>query len=298
MKCTRQSIFVVVAFAALFANVFAQGLELKKVRVNNVELTYIEQGSGEPIIFLHGGQADYRSWLPYADRFSKKYQFIAYSRRYNYPNDNPIRIRNHSALVEADDLAAFIDKLKLQRVHLVGTSIGAFAALVYAVKHPKRVISLTLAEPAVNAWARNTLEYKNFTTNAWIPAGAAFRRGDDQEAMRLLVDIFGGEGSFAKMPEQAKAVAIANARFFRAATLSNNPIPDLSKARVGKLQMPILIIQGEKTFELSKIIVKELRSILPAAETIIIPNAGHGSPREDPKAFGDALDGFLSSQKN
>jgi pimeloyl-ACP methyl ester carboxylesterase len=48
---------------------------------------------------------------------------------------------------------------------------------------------------------------------------------------------------------------------------------------------------------MSKIIVKELRSILPSAETIIIPNTGHGSPRVDPKAFGDAIEVFLSGQK-
>jgi len=120
-------------FLLLCGEAIGQSAQPTKIRVRGVELHYIEQGQGEPLILLHGGQGDYRSWEPQMKVLSPQFRVISYSRRYNYPNNNPLTAKYHSAYTEADDLAAFIRKLKLGRVHLVGTSIGAFTALVLAV---------------------------------------------------------------------------------------------------------------------------------------------------------------------
>lgn len=101
-----------------------QGVPPTKVRVNGADLHYVERGRGEPLILLHGGQGDYRSCAPQMEEFSRSFRVIAYSRRYNYPNDNPLTPSYRSAYTDADDLAAFIRHLKLGRVHLVGTSAG------------------------------------------------------------------------------------------------------------------------------------------------------------------------------
>ena len=61
-----------------------------KVRANGVDLHYTERGRGEPLILLHGGQGDYRSWGAQVEALSPHYRVISYSRRYNYPNDNPL----------------------------------------------------------------------------------------------------------------------------------------------------------------------------------------------------------------
>ena len=290
---TKAASLVIVALL-LAMNIFAQDVSPAKVRVRSVELSYIEQGTGEPMILLHGGQADYRSWQPHLPVLARKFRVIAYSRRYNYPNENPIDSSRHSAYVEADDLIAFIKKLGLKRVHLVGTSIGAYAALIAAVKHPEMVSSLVLAEPAINAWVKDTPEYRDFMSNAWLPAAEAFRAGNDKDAMRYLVDIFGGPGTFDRMPPAAVEVAMQNSKFFKAATLSTEHTPDISKDKVRRLKMPILIISGEHTFPMSKLIVSELERVLPNAARVVIPNAGHGSPRENPQAFDRAALNFMA----
>ncbi len=118
----------------LCAQAIGQSVQPTKIHVRGIELHYIEQGRGEPLILLHGGQGDYRSWEPQMKALSPQYRFISYSRRYNYPNNNPLTERYHSAYTEADDLAVLIRKLGLGRVHLVGTSIEALTALVLAVK--------------------------------------------------------------------------------------------------------------------------------------------------------------------
>ena len=278
-----------------------QGGQPTKVRVNGVELHYVERGRGEPLVLLHGGQGDYRSWAPQMDEFSRGFRVIAYSRRYNYPNDNPLTPSYRSAYTDADDLSALIRHLKLGRVHLVGTSAGALAALVLAVEHPGMVRSLVLAEPPVHRWARDDTQgaalYKEFMTAIWEPAAAAFKAGDEEGAMRALVDGFAGAGRFDRLPPEARAVAMQNSRFFRAATASSDPFPDLSKEKVRRLRMPVLIVTGEHTIRLHKFVNDELARLLPKAERLTIPGAGHGSARENPRDFNGAVLRFLGGRR-
>jgi pimeloyl-ACP methyl ester carboxylesterase len=120
-------------------------MNLQKIYANDVELHYIEQGAGIPVVLVHGGLADYREWRSQIARFARIYRVIAYSRRYNYPNQNPEIGSNHSAIVEAEDLAALIQALGLDRPHIVGHSYGAFAALLLGLKYPYLVRALVLA---------------------------------------------------------------------------------------------------------------------------------------------------------
>jgi len=235
------------------------------------------------------------------EALSCHYRVVSYSRRYNYPNNNPLTANYRSAYTEADDLAALIRKLGLGRAHLVGTSIGAFTALVLAVKHPAMVRSLVLAEPPVLRWAKDDPAgealYRGFITNMWEPAAAAFKAGDDQQAMRILVDGFAGAGRFDALPPEGRAVAMRNSRYFKAATLSSDPFPDLSKDKVKRLSAPVLIVAGEHTLELNKFVNEELARLLPEAERETIPRAGHGSARENPEAFNQAVLKFLAKQR-
>lgn len=169
---------------------------IKNVLVNGVKLHYLEKGSGIPVVLIHGGLGDYREWNPQIERISSHYRVIAYSRRYNYPNNNAEIPPDHSAIVEARDLAALLDELKLERVHIVGYSYGALTALFFATEHPERVLSLTLAEPPILGWLSEIpggqTELDKFMQTMWRPAGEAFRRDDPEAALRITCDYFSG----------------------------------------------------------------------------------------------------------
>jgi len=275
-----------------------QSFQPTKIRVRGVELHYIEQGQGEPLILLHGGMFDYRSWEAQVKAFSQHYRVISYSRRYNYPNNNPLTAKNHSAYVEAGDLAAFIHKLKLGRVHLLGTSYGAFTALALAVEHPELVRSLVLAEPPVLQWLRDTPDgtvvYNEFMTTVWEPAAKAFNEEDDEGAMGILANAFSGTRVFDSLPPERVAAIMQNSRAMKALTLSSDPFPNLPKDKVGQLRLPILIITGQNTIKIHKLVNEELARVLPKAEQATIPQAGHGSARENPQAFNEAVLKFLA----
>ena len=279
-------------------NASGQSNTPKGVLVRGVELHYIEQGKGDPLILLHGGQGDYRAWGPQVAQFSQSFRVISYSRRYHYPNNNPLIADYRAEYTEADDLAAFIRTLRLGRVHLVGTSMGALTALVLVIKHPEMVRSLVLAEPPIHYWANHDPNgaalHHEFMVKMWTPAAAAFKAGDDQGAMKILIDGFAGTPRFDNLAPDARAAIMQNSRFFKAATSSSDPFRNLSKSKVKRLKLPVLIITGENTLELLKFINDELARLLPKAERAQIPNVGHASARENSKAFTDAVLTFLA----
>jgi len=291
-------VLLTLLFLLLCGQAIGQSAQPTKIRVRGVKLHYIEQGQGEPLILLHGGMFDYRSWEAQLKAFSQHYRVISYSRRYNYPNNNPLTAKNHSAYVEAGDLAAFIHKLKLGRVHLVGTSYGAFTALALAVEHPELVRSLVLAEPPVLQWLRDTPDgtvvYNEFMTTVWEPAAKAFNEEDDEGAMGILANAFSGTRVFDSLPPERVAAIMQNSRAMKALALSSDPFPTLPKDKVGQLRLPTLIITGQNTIKIHKLVNEELARVLPKAKQAIIPQAGHGSARENPQAFNEAVLKFLA----
>jgi pimeloyl-ACP methyl ester carboxylesterase len=54
----------------------------KEAEVNGVRIQYLEDGSGEPVVFVHGAISDHRAWEPVRDEIARKYRFIALTQRY------------------------------------------------------------------------------------------------------------------------------------------------------------------------------------------------------------------------
>jgi len=111
-----------------------------------IALHYVEEGSGTPVVFVHGSLSHYEYWNAQLEAFSKQYRAIAYSRHYNYRNSNPDR-PEYSAVTDSEDLASLIAKLNLGKVYVVGHSYGALTALFLATKHAELIRGVVLAEP-------------------------------------------------------------------------------------------------------------------------------------------------------
>ena len=282
--------------AAHEAEVDRFSASLKIAAVNGVELHYFQSGSGVPVVLIHGGLGDYREWSAQIEPFSQHYRVLDYSRRYNYPNDNPER-PNHSAIVEAMDLVALLDALKLERVHLVGYSYGALTALFFATQHPERLRSLTLAEPAIMKWLPEIpggqAELDKFMRTMWRPAGEACRKEQPETALRIACDYFAGKDSYDRFPPEARRMLMSNIREWKALTISQEPFPMLDRELVRGLKVPTLLITGEKTLTPLRMIIEELSRVLPAAERVTIPGATHDMWLQEPEACGKATLDFL-----
>lgn len=125
----------------------ASTAETKQVEVNFTQLTYIDQGQGIPVVFVHGSIGDWRTFEKLRDSVANEYRFISYSRRYHYPNKWTDEGENYTVSQHVEDLAELIKTLKLGKVHLVGTSYGGRIAGMLAVTHPELVRSLVMTDP-------------------------------------------------------------------------------------------------------------------------------------------------------
>ena len=293
---TSTAVIFLLACSAVVCS--GQTLVPKKVRVNGVDLHYVEKGSGEPLILIHGGVGDYRSWENQFEEFAKTHRVISYSRRYSFPNNNSLDSRYRAVVTEADDLAAFIKYLKLKRPHLLGLSYGAYAALVLAVKHPGLAGSMVLAEPPVLQLIRDTPDgekvYQGFRGDLQ-PVADAFRENDDRLAMTSFNRAMGRD--FDKLPKPAAEAMMQNVLALKAINLSPEPFPAISKAKLRQLYIPTLILTGEHTMKINTLIDQALTRLLPNAKHVVVPNSGHALPRENPQFFNRLVLEFLSARK-
>jgi pimeloyl-ACP methyl ester carboxylesterase len=274
-------------------------MQLQVVKANGVELHYVAQGQGAPVVLVHGGLADYREWAPQMERFARHFRVIAYSRRYNYPNRVPTLASNHSALVEAADLAALLRALDLAPSHIVGYSYGAFTALCLALAHPELVRALVLAEPPVLRWAANVpgggAVLTEFLTLFWERVGDAFRRGEGELALRRSADFFIGPGAYDQLPAEVRQGLQDNLGEWEALTTSRDAFPMLAQEQVAQLQLPTLLLTGEGTLPIHQIVNAELERLLSHAQRVRIRGATHGLWGEQPEICGETTLQFLRS---
>src|ERR671923_2889743 len=111
---------------------------------DNVKLYYEESGSGVPVVFVHEFAGDYRAWEPQVRWFSRRYRCITYNARGYPPSDVPSDGERYSQDRARDDIRAVLDALKIDQAHIVGLSMGGFAALHFGFTYPARARSLVV----------------------------------------------------------------------------------------------------------------------------------------------------------
>jgi pimeloyl-ACP methyl ester carboxylesterase len=269
--------------------------DLKKVTVSDgVELHYVEKGKGVPVVFVHGGFADYSLWEDQLGPFAEKYRAIAYSRRYNYPNTNKLQ-PNYSPLVDAEDLAALIKKLDLGKVHVVGSSLGGRVALFFAVKHPELVRSLVLQELPIQFSGDPPDESREQVRKA---QRAALEQGKREEVIQRILDtLSGGKAKFDKIPENIQKVLLRNFREIEA-SLRSDVVPEIDRDAVRKITAPTLLLSGEKSLPLWKPFEKELMRLLPEKnrQQVVISGADHLMFRTHAEQCNKAIFEFLKEK--
>jgi pimeloyl-ACP methyl ester carboxylesterase len=112
---------------------------------DGVRLYYEETGTGEPLVFLHEFGGHHLIWEPQVRYFSRRYRCITCAARDWPPSDVPDKVEAYSQARAADDCADLLKALGIVMAHLCGLSMGATAALEFAIRHPGKALSLVIA---------------------------------------------------------------------------------------------------------------------------------------------------------
>jgi pimeloyl-ACP methyl ester carboxylesterase len=273
---------------------------LQAIAINGTTLHYVERGSGPPIVFVHGGLGDYRTFQPEFDALSSHFRVVAFSRRFHPPNDVPEGVPSYSMQGHIDDLAELVKALGLGPSHVVAHSYGAYVALAFSLQHPDLVRSLVLGEPPVLPLLQSSSVGRSlsdaFRRNAIEPAREAFRAGDLENGLRRFIDGVMGAGSFDRMPPEARKRVMTFGPEMRLEMLTDSSIymTPLACDALARLNRPVLLVTGDRSVALFHVVTRELEQCLEGEAHVMLPDANHALQARNPALYLESVKAFLA----
>lgn len=252
---------------------------------------------GHKLVFLHGLMGSAANWRRIGQAFENEFHILAFDQRGHGRSFHPET--GYHPRDFSNDLKKILDELAWDQIVLVGHSMGGRNALEFAARFSQRVKGLVIEDIgpeasskamdrieklielvptpfATRAAAKNFFEHEYPDRISWYPQA-------DVVSRFLLSNI------------EQKAEGKMDWRFAKEAILRS--------AREGRnedhwdswrnLKVPVLLIRGEKSLDLTPEIFQKMQTVLPGVEAVEITGAGHWVHFDQPEAFIDSLRRFF-----
>jgi pimeloyl-ACP methyl ester carboxylesterase len=268
---------------------------MPKVRVNNVALYYEAEGTGPPVVLIHGHTLNLRMWDAQVPVLARDHRVIRYDVRGHGRSDSPPT--GYGYPIYAEDLAALLNYIGVDAAALIGFSAGAAIALEFALRYPDRASGLVLAGSVVEGY-----RFSDSWNQFWVP----FR-----EVMRTVGPRTAIEGLWLDHP-MFSTLRRSPAKFhqFRDMVLTYEGGEYLAREptrlqrswrqveRLGEIRVPALVVVGEQDVPDLQGVADHLAGALPAAQKKVIAGSGHMITLERPGPFNAAIREFLTRLEN
>ncbi len=263
---------------------------------DGIRLYFEETGRGAPVIFVHEFAGDHRSWEPQLRHFGQRYRAIAFNARGYPPSDVPEDPRAYSQDRAADDIAAVLAHLGIDRAHVVGLSMGGFATLHFGFRHGERARSLVVggcgygAEPDQRARFQSEADAVAalLQRDGMAPVAEKYAFGPT----RVQFENKDPRGFAEFKAHLAEHSALGSANTQLGVQRQRPSLYDLTPQMLD-LSVPTLILTGDEDWPCLAPGILMKRNI-PAAALAVMPNCGHAINLEAPDEFNRIVREFLA----
>ncbi len=264
--------------------------KLMKATINGIEIFWLEEGRGNPLVLLHGFPFTAAMWGPQLVNFSRKFRVIVPDLR-GFGKTTKGEEEATSMELMADDLAGLLDHLKLKKAVIVGFSMGGYIAFSFYRKYPDRTQALVLCD------TRSEADSEEVRSARYQLIEKIKETGQRSAADGLVPRLFGPQ-TYRQQQEMVAHLAGLIER--------NNPAGTIAAARgmaerpefnflLKEIKVPTLVMVGKEDLIASPEGARKMAEQIPDWQFSIIPNAGHMSNLENPFFFNQALETFLRS---
>jgi 3-oxoadipate enol-lactonase len=264
---------------------------MERARINGVELAYELQGSGMPLVLIHGAQGDQTMFTDLASRFAERFRVLTFDQRGSGLSEKPHS--DYSIALLADDTAALMDQAGFSAAHVIGVSMGGTIAQELVLRHPAKVRSLILGCTTPGGSKAIRIGGNAFTAAYSTQAMSAEARG------RALAEAAFTKGYIEQHPEIIPAMIKAR----RQRPLDPVALERRMKAvlshdaydRLPQITCPTLVITGKNDALVAWQNSQLLAEHIPHARLVLLEPAGHCFWLEQPQQSRDAIVQFLDS---
>jgi len=256
-------------------------VQSKTIKVNGLDVHYYTAGQGEPLVVIHGGGGDARTWRGNIAELAEKYTVYAPDLP-GYGGSQPL-----NGAYYIPELAEFVDKfaksLGLEKFNLVGHSLGGGIALNLALKSPHKIKKLVLVSSLclgreIAFWVRL------FSLPALIQSIGALTIGVLKGVKWVLKQMNPAEFV---MPLSPASMTIGGSiTTFRAQTL-------VLENRLSEVTMPTLLVWGAKDQIVPVRQAYRASKVIPDCRVEVFENTGHNVHRDELKHFSRVITRFL-----
>jgi len=271
------------------------------IDVDDLAVYLRREGEGDtPLILLHGFGASLFSWREVIDPLAENQLVIAYDRPAFGLTERPMPPfpggeSPYSTRAQAELALSLMDELGLDEAVLVGNSAGGTIAMLAALEHPERVAALILVSPAVYAGGGTPGFVRPLLGLPQVRRlGPLFARNIRDWGLDLVYTAFHDPSLITPDLVDGYTQPLQVDDWDRALweLVLASERPDLA-ARLGELDLPVLIITGDDDRVVPTADSIRLADEIPGSELVVLPACGHVPQEECPQAFLDAVVAFL-----
>jgi len=260
----------------------------KVARVRGIEMAYDDLGRGSPVVFLHGFPFDRSMWREQAEALSATCRVVAPDLR----GHGETTVVNDPATMEemAEDVAALLDGLGMERAVVCGLSMGGYVALAFFRKYSERVRALVLADTRPQADTDEGRRAREET------AQRALKDGMEPIADAMLPKLLSSSTRESRpdIVERVRAMVLGTRPAGAAAALRGMALRRDQRDLLPLIKVPTLVVVGSEDAITPPSDAEAMHEKIEGSRLLRIEGAGHVSNVERTEEFNRALVDFLN----